>query len=498
MIRACLHGLAALSILVTTQVTSQEPEVPVRPGPTAEQVGPTGPAPEPAPLIKPNVEAWLDGLMPYALQRGDIAGAVVVVVKGGEVLTGKGYGYADVERRMPVDPDRTLFRLGSVSKLFTWTAVMQLVEQGKLELDRDVNAYLDFKIPAAFDTPITLRHIMTHTAGFEEVAKNLIVEDTSAALTNERFLKSWTPRRIFRPGRVPAYSNYATALAGYIVERVSGEPFEDYVERHIFAPLGMERSTFRQPLPAPLAADMSKGYDLGSETDSPKPYELVTAAPAGSLASSGADMGRFMLAHLQQGRLGDAVILKPGTARRMHETALTVIPPLNRMLLGFYETNRNGRRIIAHGGDTYWFHSDLHLFIDDGVGLFVSMNSAGKEGASGAIRTALFEQFADRYLPGETPAGAMDSATAARHARFIAGSYQVSRRPESSFLSLGGLFEPARVSTNDDGTISVSYLEGLNGQPKRWREARPFVWREVGGGHWLAARCGAVTSCPPS
>src|SRR4051812_35619376 len=155
-------------------------------------------------LTRTDVETWLDGFLPYALQRADIAGAVVVVVKDGEVLLEKGYGYADVAKRTPVDPKRTLFRPGSVSKLFTWTAVMQLVEAGKLDLDRDVNEYLDFRIPPAFGKPITLRHLMTHTPGFEERVKNLFSPDSVNVESFESFLKAWTPERIFPPGEVPA------------------------------------------------------------------------------------------------------------------------------------------------------------------------------------------------------------------------------------------------------------------------------------------------------
>jgi hypothetical protein len=248
----------------------------------------------------------------------------------------------------------------------------------------------------------------------------------------------------------------------------------------------MEHATFRQPLPARLEADMAKGYEVASDTA--KPFEMVVPAPAGSLAASGEDMARFMIAHLQQGRFGDGRILRPETAKMMHGTALTILPQVNRMLLGFYETNRNGRRAIAHGGDTYFFHSDLHLFIDDGVGIFVSMNSAGKDGASGAIRSALFEQFADRYLPGETADGRVDAKTAMEHANLLAGAYVNSRRSQSSFLDLLNLVGQAKVTVNEDTTISLSLLTGLNGEPKRWREISPFVWREVDGKHWLAAK----------
>ena len=456
------------------------------PGPAERESQVAPPIATAATLDRGNLEAWLDGYLPYALQRGDIAGAVMVVVKDGAVLLQKGYGYADVEARVPVDPKVTLFRPGSVAKLFTWTAVMQLVEQGKLDLDRDVNHYLDFTIPPAFGAPVTLRNCMTHTPGFEEVNKDIFSYDSTKVQRLDAILKAWIPTRIFPPGQIPAYSNYATALAGYIVQRVSGEPFDDYVERHIFAPLGMERSTFRQPLPAGLKAGMSRGYEVGS--GEPKPFEMVGVGPAGSLSATGEDMGRFMIAHLQNGRYGDRKILEPETAKLMHGTALTVLPAVNRPLLGFYEANINGRRAIAHGGDTYYFHSDLTLFIDDGVGIYVSLNSAGREGASGPIRSALFEGFADRYLPGEVTAGRVDPKTADEHARLLAGAYENSRRSESNFLSILGLLGAAEVTANEDTTISVAFLTGLNSEPKRWRETAPFVWREVDGNQLLSAK----------
>src|SRR5580692_9762439 len=238
-------------------------------------------------LTAEDVDAWLDGYMPYALNTGDIAGAVVAVVKDGKVLTERGYGFSDVEKRTPVDPKRTLFRPGSVSKLLTWTAVMQLVEQGKIDLDADINQYLDFKIPARDGKPITMRNIMQHTTGFEEQAKGIMSEDPNAP-GFEALLKQWVPHRVFAPGTTPAYSNYGASLAGYIVQRLSGEPFDEYVEKHIFVPLDMKHSSFRQPLPADLVPLMSKGYKLGS--DEPHAFEIIGPAPAGSLASSAEDM----------------------------------------------------------------------------------------------------------------------------------------------------------------------------------------------------------------
>ena len=240
-------------------------------------------------LDRADLESWFDGFIPYGMEAGNIAGGVITVVKDGEVVFAKGYGYSDMAAHTPVDPERTLFRPGSVSKLFTWTAVMQMVEQHKLDLDRDVNEYLDFRIPDRPDGPITLRNIMTHTAGFEEQIKSLITEDPKALTPLAEYARNSTPTRIFAAGSTPAYSNYATSLAGYLVQRVSGQSFDDYIDNNIFKPLGMTHASFRQPLPAALAPDMGKGYQIATEP--PKPYEIVVPAPAGSLAASASRPG---------------------------------------------------------------------------------------------------------------------------------------------------------------------------------------------------------------
>lgn len=483
---ACAAGSLASALAFAQSPASVTPPAPRPEVSSTAQVPQTqaGGAPQ---LTRADVAAWLDGFMPFTLRTGDIAGAVVVVVKDGEILVQKGYGYSDVEKRTPVDPERTLFRPGSVSKLFTWTAVMQQVEQGKLDLDADVNTYLDFKLPDLDGKPITMRHIMTHTPGFEEAFKRLIMDaDDKGVQDLGEYVKESVPARIYAPGSTPAYSNYATTLAGYIVARLAGMSFDEYVEKLLFAPLDMTQSSFRQPLPEAMLANMSQGYPRASEKS--KPYEFITPAPAGSLASTGSDMGHFMIAHLQQGRYGENRILNADTAKLMHDSALTVLPRVHRMLLGFYETDHNGRRVISHGGDTQWFHSDLYLFVDDGVGLYISMNSAGKEGASGKIRGALFEDFTDRYFPADAEHGEFDAKTAAEHARMMAGGYDISRRMETNFFSVLNLMGQIKVGVNEDGTITVPLMTDAAGVPLKWREVEPFLWREVGGKQLLSAQ----------
>jgi CubicO group peptidase (beta-lactamase class C family) len=466
-------ALFALSILVSASAWAQD-----SPKSAAPQAAATPSSAQTShhDLIAPDLEAFLDGLLPAQLEREDIAGAVVAVVKDEKVLFAKGYGFADVAKRKPVSSSDTLFRPGSISKLFTWTSVMQLVEQGKLELDRDVNDYLDFKIPAKFGKPITLRNIMTHTSGFEETAKELFVADAARMRPLGEYLRDHIPARIFPPGVTPAYSNYATALAGYIVQRISGKPFDQYVAEHIYTPLGMLHSTFEQPLPPNLLPLMSNGYQRGSQPA--KPFEFVQAFPAGSVSTSATDMCAFMLAHLQDGQWNGAQILKPETAKLMHSRAFGSDPRLNGMALGFYEETRNGHRILGHGGDTLYFHSDLHIIPDASVGFFVSYNSAGKGEVSS--RTFLFEKFLDRYFP-YTPHAAVPVASAKEDAQKVTGLYIGSRRGEATFLRITELLGQLKVFFNSDGTMSIDPLKGTNGELKRYEEIAPLLYREVNG-----------------
>ncbi len=445
--------------------------------PAAAQYSPTA-------LTVEDLNAWLDGYMPYALHTADIAGAVVAVVKDGQILSERGYGYSDVAARTPVDPKLTLFRPGSVSKLVTWTAVMQLVEQGKIDLDADVNGYLDFKIPAREGQPITMRNLMQHVAGFEEQAKGIISEDPKAP-GFEALLKQWVPQRVFAPQGTPAYSNYGASLAGYIVQRLSGESFDSYVENHIFRPLDMQHSSFRQPLPAALVPLMSKGYELAS--DPAHPFEIIGPAPAGAMSSPAEDMAHFMIAHLQNGEYHGNRILSAATAEMMHNSPLTLLPPLNRMELGFFETNINGHEVIGHLGDTSYFHTSLHLFLKEGVGFYVSFNSAGKNGAAHSLRMALFDDFADRYFPAPETPEQIDAKTAAAHAAMLVGHWVNSRGSQSNFLAAVGFLSQTKVSLGPKGELVVPF-NGLNDKPRHWVEVAPFLWRDPDGHERLAAK----------
>ncbi|WP_375207308.1 serine hydrolase domain-containing protein [Hyphococcus sp.] len=443
-----------------------------------ESAAATEPVQEMAQLTKTDVDAWLDGLMPYALREGDIVGAVVSIVKDGKLLTSRGFGYADIETREPMDPANSLVRPGSVAKLFTWTAIMQLVEEDEIDLDADINAYLDFDVRGLKGDPITVRHLMTHTGGFEETLKDLIARDPEGVLPIEEYVKKNLPARMFAPGTTPAYSNYGTALAGYIVERVSGEDYYDYIDRHILDPLDMSHSTFRQPLPDDLPGEMSKAYTNASD-GKPMGFEYVGTPPAGSLTSTANDMAKFMIAHLSRG----GPLLRPKTAEEMHTTYDAHLPPLNAQALGFYQQDRFGLRSLGHGGDTVYFHSDLSLFHDHNVGLFVSFNSSGKDATTLFLREDLARLFGERYFPESAPVQEKRLSTAREHGAQLVGSYEDSRSNKSNFLALLRYLGQTAIAQNDDGDLVLS----LAGRELVWREVEPYVWRKVGGPERLSA-----------
>ena len=436
----------------------------------------SGAIPKPA-LTKDDLDTFFDGFVHYGLARGDIAGGVIVVVKDGHILFAKGYGYANVAERKPVVADETLFRIASITKLFTWTSVMQLVEQGKLDLDRDVNEYLDFKILPAFGKPITLRNLMTHTAGFEETFAGGEVKKYDQLVSLREYDLKHQPARIFPPGKYAAYSNYGANLAGYIVERVSGEPYADYVTNHILKPLKMDHSTLLQPLPPALLKNLAEGY-LTASDEKPQPFQILGTVAAGGLETTGTDIAPFMMAQLQNGTYEGAQILKPETAVMMHSPQSIMAPDMNGFDLGFYQENRNGLRIISHGGDLAAYHSELQLLMDKNIGVFTSFNAQGVKGEVGTFRVALFRAFLDHYFP-YSPPEEKTVTDPQRDAARVSGWYQNTRRMETVLHWLFVLGQ-SHVTSHPDGTIEVSALVDYSGTPKRWREIGPLAYRDEG------------------
>ncbi len=458
--------LASLSLLTACGSTSSSANLPPREPPSGEHQ-----------LTAEDVNAWLDGKLPDALKNGDIPGAVVTVVKDGQVVTTRGYGWADTGaaggQPVAVDPQKSLFRVASVSKIPTSIAAMQLVEQGKVDLDADISAYLDFEIERRFDEPLTLRHLLTHSAGFEEHGSLTPTTDLEAYVKND------PPAQVFAPGTTPGYSNYGMALAGYIVQRVSGQPFETYVREHVLEPAGMTTSTYEQPLPAGLAGSLGPGYTSTGEEVS---FELMGDFPAGSLTVSAPDFAAFMNAQLSR----SPKLLREETWEQMWSPGLGEDKLGNRakageMGLGYFDLSRHGRRIVGHGGDIPGWHSQFELYPEEKTGIFISYNGDGNgSDSSNNLREDLAQGFADRYFPGDAvkASGSKDSAERARQ---VAGSYVPSRTFWTTFLSAWmPAYSSVSIEHTGDGKLKVDKTQYV--------EVEPWVWRQVDGRGAIAAQ----------
>src|SRR6266581_1399756 len=435
----------------------------------------TPPPPSPTGLSDPReLETFLNGVLSAQLRDDHIPGATVSVVKDDRLFFAKGYGSADLQAGKPVSAQTTLFRIGSVSKLFTATAVMQLVEQGKLNLHADVNTYLKtFHLPATYPEPITLAHLLTHSAGFEDRGTGLYPLTTSDLEPLGQWLAAHLPARVRPPDELTAYSNYGFALAGYIVEQVSGMPFEQYVEQYLFQPLGMRSSTFRQPVPGDLAATLSQGYTYTNGEYRPEPFEAVQVAPAGSMSATATDIAHFMIAHLQNGRFGNQRILQEATAKEMHAQQFTNDPRMPGMAYGFWEQQLNHQRLLVHGGDTTLFHSWLALLPEQQVGMFVSYNSA--EG--GSAPSTLLQAFLDHYFPAPQEATPAPPAGFAERAGQISGDYWSTLRSYTTYEKLAVLSATTRVSVVGDSRLAIS----AGNQTFTVVEVTPWVFQQVDG-----------------
>lgn len=457
-----IAALAAVTLVVSATAAFGAEPPPVATAPTGVLADPL------------EVEAFIDGVMAEQLKSYHIPGATVAVVADGELLFAKGYGYADLAARRPVDAERTLFRVGSTSKLFTWTAVMQLVERGKLDLDADVNEYLtDFKVPPAFGEPVTLGELLSHTGGFEDSPMGIFAARAEDLKPLSAYFEENVPARVFPPGEIPSYSNYGTALAGYIVELVSGMPYERYVEENIFEPLAMTRSTFREPVPPALEADVAVGYKFGGGAFVPQHFEWLIPYPAGSMTATATDMARFMAAHLQEGRYGERRILGEAAAREMHRRLFTPDPRVNGSAHGFLEMTVNGERVLWHPGDTVCFHTALALFPERGAGLYVSYNSVDGKRA----RFDLLNAFADRYFPTTKEPAPQPRPGAANAAARYAGSYVTSRGTFTKIWKFVTFFSSSAMSVTPDGYLIAP--GGMGRPPCRYVEVEPGTFRRV-------------------
>jgi CubicO group peptidase (beta-lactamase class C family) len=437
----------------------------------------------PGPTDPAEVGIFLDDLLRKQMEEKHIAGAAVSIVKDGKLFFAKGYGYADLANKLPVDPEQTIFRIGSVGKVFTWTAVMQLVEQGKLDLNADINTYLDFRIPDTFPQPITLKHLLTHTSGLDDRLFGSVAPSANDLVPVREWLISHMPVRSRPPGDCAAYSNYNAMLAGYIVARVSGQPYEEYIQQHIFNPLGMAHSTARSPVPPDLRAHLSVGYTYKDGALQAFPaYEAQPAlVPSGGQLASVTDMARFMIAHLQYGRYSDANIpeariLEEATARQMQTTLYTPDPRLLGTAYGFFDFSDNGQHTLGYVGYSPPMHSLLLLLPDQNLGVFITYNSDG--GDTLVNQHMGFQRaFFDHYFPAPAVSPLQPSEEALPQVSRFVGSYRSAQGSHSTAEKVGGLFGGLEIKDAGDGALLLSTPWG------QWRfiEVEPLYFRRLDG-----------------
>ncbi|MEE4176335.1 MAG: serine hydrolase domain-containing protein [Bacteroides sp.] len=397
-----------------------------------------------------NLEAFADGVFETIMDRDHIAGATFAVIRPGQPMIKKGYGFARVDEEIPVNPETTLFRIGSISKLFVWFSVMQMVEQGKLDLDRDVNEYLEaFKIPDTYDQPVTLRSLMTHTPGFEDKFYKLFVLDEDDMLPLAQVLKEQMPDRVRPPMQQASYSNHGTGIAQYLVELASGMPFADYVQQHLFDPLGMQNTTIRQPLPNRFVSQMSGGYAYADGEYVEKPFELVPLQSVGGASTTAHDMTLFMEALLNNTCLNGYCLLDSTTWALMLTPAFSHAPGLNPSPLGIMDISRNGYEIYGHGGNTFLFHSMMAIFPEEQTGIFYSFNSEGGAGPSGEV----LEKLVDYYFPDERPLQEPFAMSDEALEEF-AGSYRINRYSHSELFKILGWMASGKI-TPENGKLKI-------------------------------------------
>jgi hypothetical protein len=358
---------------------------------------------------------------------------------------------------------------------------MQLVEEGRLDLDRDVNAYLDFRIPEAFGKPITMRHLMTHTPGFAERYHGIYEPDSKTPLGQQ--LRKNVPARVYAPGSTMAYTNYGTALAGYIAERLRGQPFERLVEERIFKRVGMVRSSFGRPPPAALAGRLVSGYKPGARD--PFRFEILGGAPAGALSASSGDMGRFLLMLMNGGQGANGRVVSPASVQRMMEVAHRLVPmERSGFGLGMMVADHRGVRTAGHGGNLTTTATDLVIFPEQGFGWHLAFNGPGNDNAASRVRANLVRSVIARFIAPQSP---VVKAVGPSTASDLAGAWLSTRRIRSGPLSAGSVLTMARARADRDGTLRLSNALYSDGSERRWLPAGRDRFREQETGAWLVA-----------
>ncbi|MGL5194254.1 MAG: serine hydrolase domain-containing protein, partial [Chroococcales cyanobacterium] len=404
------------------------------------------------------LEAFLDELFAEEMEELHIPGAAISIVQDGSILLTKGYGYADLNNQTPVNPDTTLFRVGSVSKTLTGTAAMQLVDRGLLELDEDINQYLtDFQIPATYQQPITLRTLLTHTSGFSQQYIGIAGRTAEDKLSLAEYVKRDMPPRVRPPGQHYSYSTYDSDLVGYVIEEITGIPFEEYMAENLLQPLQMQESSFLQPLPPALDSNLAVGYEYEDGTYETLPFLYLNTVAAGAMSSTATDIAHFMLAQLQGGEYDNQRILSEESTRAMQQQQFTDHPKLPGIGYTFHERFINQQRILAHSAIFLGYTSLVSLIPEQNLGIFITYNLFEP-----ALHERLIRDFLDQYYPvtEEPQAPEPTSDFEQRVDRFL-GTYRHIEYAAHTPTKLSSVLNHVSVRNDDNQGLIVNFPDGF-------------------------------------
>lgn len=432
---------------------------------------------ERGPASSGDFDDFLDGLMAAEMARLDIPGAAVVMVRDGQVFSSQGYGLADREFELPVDPSATLFGIGSVTKPLTAVAALQQVERGTLELDADINTYLDFGVKDWGGTAVTLRSLLTHTSGFEERRIGSSTLDAGSIDPLGEFLSENVAARFAATGEVHSYSNRNYAFAGHLVERASGQDFVTYMQDNVFGPLGMDSTSFHHSLPSELTSRLAVGYGGSEGSRSPSDRVYDREYPASEVVTTPADIATFMIALLEQGQANGTRVMSAETADSYLATSYRPDPEMpGRTTGGLEEMWINGEQTVGHGGDSLGgFAAQMVLLPEHHTGLFVVSNVASDE-----FRTRVVDAIFNEFYPDRAPQPTFVDLDNDELARF-SGNYRWTRFSRSQADKVVAMTPPYNtfVAANDDGSLTVSWL----GVDETWdyRPTGPTTFTRVSG-----------------
>lgn len=423
----------------------------------------------------PELNEFIEGIVATHRREHKLSAIAVSVVHNDSLVFASGYGLADIESGRPAEADQTLFRIGSVSKTYTWTAVMMLVERGLLDLDTDVNEYLsEVEIEEAFDEPITLRHLMSHRAGFEDSIQFFAVADDDPR-TLSQLLSDHQPQRVYPPGKRTSYSNWGAALAAQIIEDVTEVPFEVILQEEILEPLGLDNTII--DLPDEMSNDDKENLAAGYKPkqgalDIQNYMQLGAYWPAGGMAATATDMARWMEFHLNGGELDGVRLLSSDTHEQMWTRAFNDRPYGADVAHGFQDRPYRGLRLIGHGGGTAAFLTNMVMVPELNLGIFVSQNSAVSQSPISQLPELVLD-----LIQGYTYQPFLVEESAGDELEELTGTYLNNRRVFSTFAAVLGLPSAVNLSAVSDNAIVVSglgestYYRALEGRDDIYEDA---------------------------